>query len=385
MARRTRLSDRILLELVESAYAAAEDVALWQVFLSRLSDVLGATGALLMHHDLVRDGGVAAAVRIDPDAVRVYNEHFHAVDPWATAQRAHVLANVGTAVHEEQILPHTAFTKTEFFNDFSRRYGTSRLVTAPLLKNSEAVTVLSAYRAERDEPFDAAATTFVAALAPHVQRSIAIHHQLSISSQARGAALQALDAARCAVMLVAGDAVVIEANRTGARLLRADGPLSTVDGVLTAATPAATARLRGLIADAATLSDVRRPTGGGMVIHGRDDARLHVLVAPVRPHSELRLPSPDIAAVVFVRDPDQLTPVNQRWLMELFGLTATEAKIAARLASGDSLEEIAGEYRYSKQTLQWYSKQLLQKTGSRNRADLVRRLATSLASVDQEA
>jgi DNA-binding CsgD family transcriptional regulator len=51
------------------------------------------------------------------------------------------------------------------------------------------------------------------------------------------------------------------------------------------------------------------------------------------------------------------------------------------MAAGRSLEEIAAERRYTVQTIRWYSKQILAKTGSRSRAELVSRLSRTIASL----
>jgi len=64
-----------------------------------------------------------------------------------------------------------------------------------------------------------------------------------------------------------------------------------------------------------------------------------------------------------------------------FGLTPAESDIAARLALGETLEEIAHALGYTHETLRWYSKQLMSKTQVRSRTELVRRLSSPLLSV----
>jgi DNA-binding CsgD family transcriptional regulator len=85
--------------------------------------------------------------------------------------------------------------------------------------------------------------------------------------------------------------------------------------------------------------------------------------------------------MVIVSDPDRDTISDVRILQAIYGLTAVEAKIAALIAAGRSSEEICGQFGYTRQTLAWYSKLILAKTGCRNRAALVRELSTSISSL----
>jgi DNA-binding CsgD family transcriptional regulator len=86
-------------------------------------------------------------------------------------------------------------------------------------------------------------------------------------------------------------------------------------------------------------------------------------------------------AMMFVSDPLHEGLPNERLLQLFYGLTATEAHIAARMAAGHSLEVIAAGRRYTLQTIRWYGKQILAKTGCRSRAEFVRRVSHTVASL----
>jgi DNA-binding NarL/FixJ family response regulator len=65
----------------------------------------------------------------------------------------------------------------------------------------------------------------------------------------------------------------------------------------------------------------------------------------------------------------------------LYGLTPAESRVAMLLACGKSVREIGDACQYTVQTVQWYSKQILSKTGCRSRAALVRELSGPLISL----
>ena len=68
-------------------------------------------------------------------------------------------------------------------------------------------------------------------------------------------------------------------------------------------------------------------------------------------------------------------------LGNLFDLTPAEAKVAALIALGHSLETIAEQRQLTVETVRWYNKQVLTKVGCHSRGELVRTLARSLANL----
>jgi DNA-binding CsgD family transcriptional regulator len=63
-------------------------------------------------------------------------------------------------------------------------------------------------------------------------------------------------------------------------------------------------------------------------------------------------------------------------IRELFDLTAAEARVAAQLAAGRSVEEIAGAHRVSTSTVRSQTKAILYKVGAHRQAELAARLGT---------
>lgn len=154
--------------------------------------------------------------------------------------------------------------------------------------------------------------------------------------------------------------------------------------IVSAASPASTRALRRLCADCAATTKGTGLSAGAALSLARPSgrAKLQVLVCPVKRIEALGVRDDRISAVVFVSDPEQDARPSTRLLQTFYGLTAAEAEVAARLAVGQGVDEISDECGYTKQTVQWYSKQILSKTGCRNRATLVRQLSTTVSSLD---
>jgi len=83
---------------------------------------------------------------------------------------------------------------------------------------------------------------------------------------------------------------------------------------------------------------------------------------------------------MFVVDPAHDVVPNADVMRTLYGLTPAEAGVALLLASGRSIAEISETCAYTVETVRWYSKQILGKTGCRTRAELVRELSALVTS-----
>ena len=100
-------------------------------------------------------------------------------------------------------------------------------------------------------------------------------------------------------------------------------------------------------------------------------------VAPLRPTS-LGFGEARPAVLVFIRDPE--APIAVARLRERFGLTRTEAAVAAALVRGQSLEEIATAMHIGLGTVRTHLKRILSKTGTHRQAQAVALLARCIAT-----
>ena len=386
MRRRTRLDQSTLLALIDGAYSAAEDATCWEPLLKSLSEAVGGTSACLISHDLVSSGTAVVMAGLHPDVVPLYNEHYHSVDAWALAPDTPWLARKYPTLEDDAVLLRTNLRKTEFY-PYLLQYGISRMMHTTLRVAAQRVTSgLSIYRREADAGFCGAETRFLTALAPHLARALRLSDVLTGAAVQRDTALGALDALPLGVLLVTGEGHVLHANSAAAAILAVRDGLVLDRSLLTAAAPRLTSLIRRHCAECAkTTTGNGLNVGGAISLPRPSGARdLQLLVSPVRRTQALGLRHDRVAAIVFVSDRDREPLSNARVLQMLYGLTPAESTVAVLLAAGRSVAEISETCQYTRQTVQWYSKQILSKTGCRSRAALVRELAkprTSLANV----
>jgi len=86
-------------------------------------------------------------------------------------------------------------------------------------------------------------------------------------------------------------------------------------------------------------------------------------------------------ALVFVSDPDLRPSSIEPALRQLYGFTYSEARFAAYLLGGGRVEEIAALLGVSLNTARTHTRRILEKSGARGQADLLRMLASGAGSV----
>ncbi len=110
------------------------------------------------------------------------------------------------------------------------------------------------------------------------------------------------------------------------------------------------------------------------------DARLlTVLVSSVRGKevgrlADLRLP--DAAVMIFIFDPANRIGVPLTWVMDAYGLTRAEARVALAVSSGLGIPETAAQLGLSPNTIKTHPRRVFMKTGTGRQVELARLMAS---------
>jgi DNA-binding CsgD family transcriptional regulator len=201
----------------------------------------------------------------------------------------------------------------------------------------------------------------------------------------RMASASALDRLQIGVIVADRSGMVLHANRV-VRLLseRADPPL-IVTG------PAnqpqlETSWFQARVAPLFQSDAPRRPPRPLVATHPirSGGGHLHSLVAPLASGGQAGHHTLGDAVTIFVSDPDALVDMSEQVLRSLFAMTRTEARVAALLARGAALRELAAHLGMSPATARWHVKHLLGKTGTSSQRHLACVLLAGIASVRQD-
>jgi DNA-binding CsgD family transcriptional regulator len=358
----------------DAALAAVADSTQWSALLEVIANSFNARNAVVVTHNY-KAGSITAYARRDAEAVARYNAYFHAMDPWGTHPRAPLAVRSGQVLLGSDLITRTELARTEYF-EFGQKHEMTKPIGIPIGMNYGNPFGICIYRGERDSDFGSIEANALAQIAPALRQTFQAGSLFSQLITERDASTAALSTIQTAVFVVDDRGSVSVANGAGEALLEHADGLRLRDGHLTALTVDITKLLHSLCSEMGRCDSSIR----SIVLPQRHGAPLRVAVAPVKVAKNWTVGKRP-CAVVLVTSDDEVPMPDQRILRELFGLTVTEAAILSRLAAGESLRQIATGRHYTLGTARWYSKQLLAKTGCRNRADMVRKVVRSSADI----
>ncbi len=227
---------------------------------------------------------------------------------------------------------------------------------------------------DRSRVWESAQLRFMERLLPHIRRSVIIRQTLA-ASEALGTGLAGLlDNDRIGAVQLDRNGRVLEANAPALEILRRGDGLVEGDGTLDAVLPADRSRLRRLLARALPDFLGEAPSGGSMTVQrpsGRSRLGLHVM--PVG-DAVADFGGRRVAVLVLLVDPARRPPINAQRVAVTLGLTASEGRMAALLAEGLKMREIAAVQGWSEDYVRWMTKQVYRKLGASGQVDLVRQV-----------
>lgn len=369
-----------LLPLIHQLYAAPGTVDGWQVFLDGLRVAVNGSAASFISHNLrLHRANVAVSAQIDPDVLRLYEQHWGPLDPWACSPKLRQAGPRAVIVGDE-LISHSDMKRTAYYQDFARPHDIVRSLAGFVERGPDTVSVVSISGSERRGAFGKADTSLLEPLVPHIQRALQLHRRLIADDDTSGTIAGVLNASTRATLLVNRAGKVSFMNQSAERLTALRDGLSVEAGELRAPRSVDTARLRSLVADAVEVSNGRGVRAGGVLALGRPSGRraFAILVCAVPRHQPSLSGVDTAAAIVFVTDPDQATAPDEHLLSALFDLTPAEATLARLLAQGATLAEAGVRLGLRRETVRTRIKSVFQKTNTHRQAELVRLLLVGM-------
>jgi hypothetical protein len=99
--------EEVLSSLLGSLYDAAADPSLWESFLQQLTQSARAQCADMLMHDMRQQSHTISRYwMIDPEDIRLYNEHYGSKDVWVSKGSAAPIGWTGTS---EELCPPGVF------------------------------------------------------------------------------------------------------------------------------------------------------------------------------------------------------------------------------------------------------------------------------------
>jgi DNA-binding CsgD family transcriptional regulator len=365
-------SSETLSKLLGIAYDAAADPTLWGSFLEELAIGTRATSAGLLMHDYGNSNyTLSSSWRVDPESLRLYGEHYYALDVWA---RGALERRPGDVCTSQSLCPQPEVRLSEIYSDFMVEAGIEHGMFGLLENSKSRLASVSLYRDKSCPEFTETDLKILELLTPHVQRAFKLHLQFS-ELRSRSAGFEsALNTISTAVFLFDAGGKVIYMNRGAAALVAERDGLTAMRDGLKAEQQTESALLTKAIQGAASTPN-GYGAGGTVLISRRTRCPLQILINPIRNSAICRLGA--VTAIAFVIDPSRRQRPTQDILRTMFDLTPAECRVAILLSDGLAPKEIARMIGVSVDTVRSQMKSIFSKTDVKRQSELVRLLLSN--------
>ena len=208
-------------------------------------------------------------------------------------------------------------------------------------------------------------------LLPHIRQFVRVRHAL-IRAEALGASfVELLDNTEVGVFYLDQRGMIYETNARGRAILRQGDGLLDRGGFLCARLPADDAKLERLLARALPKSGSAAASGSMAVSRLPVLPRFALHINPVV-IDRLDFGASRISAIVLIVDPGSRLRISPNLLSATLGLTEAQSVVAAELAAGRSVRDIALATRRQESSVRSLVKQMHIRLGITRQADLVR-------------
>ena len=216
-----------------------------------------------------------------------------------------------------------------------------------------------------------ARTEMVRRLLPHLRHHVIVRQALAEAGALGSSIAGLLQKSGTGIIQLDGHGRIVAATDRAGVVLREGDCLFDQDGYLYARSPHDDAVLQQLLARALTRLG-EQSSGGSMTVSSRSVASgLVVHVSPVG-HGDRDFGASRIAALVLIVEPAGLMRIDPALLGTTLGLTPIESQVAALLAEGRTVRDIATSMARSENTIRWHVRQIYDKHCISRQVELVR-------------
>ena len=375
-------------QAVTLLYEAALDDACWLEAFAAIDKLCGLKGGQLTVTGSDADGNddllFAFGYRYGEDVQEI-------VDDWVEnysdkSENIHRLQTqpVDLLLHNEQLFTDEEKGRSPMYNEFQPRYdcGNQMGVVVDRAGGLAGPHYTSFWLMARDnvhvaDEWWADDLARIKALQPHIRQTIRVCRELT---RAETAGAMLWESTTLGMVSLDRRGSIVWTNELGEEILASRRGIRRRANALAAQHPADMRKLRGLL-DGALPRYGRTPAGGGMVVRRSGRTPLYVRIHPLTTRRR-DFGADRAAALVLIRDPDLMPRIDPRLVAKALDLTPAEGRVAAQLAQGATVRDIALNSGRSENTVRWTLKNALAKIGGERQADLVR-IVVRLASVDE--
>lgn len=361
----------------ELVFAAGLDPSRWLELPARFVERFPGAKAIIVACDNRAPASIGMLhAGVDCAKMTQYEEYYAEQNPWTPFWKRAATMRVYAS---DVAMPSSRFERTEFYNDWLCPMKAQSAVGAKIFDEADRMAMLALhYKPELANRYNRALLAVVSGIAPALRAAIALNRYVACDAAVFAKMGQVLDMLALPALVVDRCGTLRYVNALGRDALDRrilfrgrNGRIHPSDEGTGARFDAAIASLCVGGSDGTDIA-LRAPGGGVTAVLTLLPVSTETLNAP----NLAWLFAPERLALVIVRErTDEGGSPQTEILRRAFGLTDAESRLAARIATGATLESTADALGVSKETARSQLKQVFVKTDTHRQAELVALLA----------
>lgn len=380
-------------ELIDSIYQAATDPSHWNTVVPQVVEWVGAPrGVLFTPLNSSDNGGYYFSHLVTETMMQLYGTRYQSDDVWTGRAVACGLMQDGAVIIGDDIVSFEELSHTVIYQELFSKYDTAHLLGGVIFGASSVDTPASAialHRGLKEGRFHSHEGERLAILMPHLSRSLGVMTRLRDSEFKAAASLAALDRLNAGVVLFDARGAASFANRAARRIVEEADGLSlrhltgrSALGELAAEDRSTQDALSVAIRSAISPDILHTAHFSRAVSVPRSSGRQAYTLnfSSLAAYNEFGAGSDVPRAIAFITDSSEPIRLDAEVMKKTFGLTPGEIRVAEMLAECLTVDETADRLCISRGTVKAHQQSIYEKTGTNNRAKLMK-LLMALAQV----
>ena len=374
------MSEALLLNAIESIYAAVERPELWPEAISAIGMVVGGGAAFWALDEPNSGPGINVLRNSCRPTFFLSQSDLKELDEYSS-EFGSLITRFLTAVYISMLWSQSDVTARETIGlRMVQRYlpaiGSAADRTPKTQTSNRVLRNLIATLWEEGYIFGANNVRSMQLLASHLDRALSLQMRLGAAELRSGMLSGALDCLTLGVVFVSRSGRPLWINRRAQEIVDQKALCLSPSGLAAQSAPE-TRSLRELIDDT-----VSKGSQGLLAISRRMDQRPLVLIAvPLSPVGLASDRNDTVNGVLFISDPDQIDEPKMDSVRRAFGLTYREAQMAIAISHGQGLQAAAESLGVAVTTARSQLQAVFAKTETKHQAEVAALINRTLAAV----
>lgn len=371
-------------ELIGLVYDAVNNSRGFFPFLERFIQVFEAHSASFSIYDLQASTMVGFwTVNMPQHALEFYAEHISHQDALlATAMSAYRAGDQRFIASNLDLGENAAAIRRETRTDeWLQSYGAQEAAGAITLLDENYVNFFAIQRSPDQPPFSRHELQLFDLFLPHLNRAVHLYTQLSARNLVIGPEQQALNQIQQGILLCDATYRMVFKNATAGQIIANNPDLQLGDdGLLSFRNKSFAREFAVQLSLAIEQSMAQQGCNDTVLCYRHRDQNLTLVISPLAAANTGNADAHRGGAMISLYDWSRRRKVEPDSLRHFFGLTPTEAQVAALLVEGQSVADIAEQVRRSRETIKSHLKAIFRKTNTSRQGELIALLSTSALS-----